>query len=86
VLDWLRAPLLYDAILALLVIEGAVLARMHRSTGRGMPPPQLASFLGAGAGFTLACRAFAAGWPSWTLGVALSASGICHLLHLRASR
>jgi len=86
VLDWLRAPLLYDAILALLVVEGAVLARWHRSRGRGVLLPQLASFLGAGAGFTLACRAFAAGWPSWTLGVALSASGICHLLHLRASR
>ncbi len=85
-LDWLRAPLLYDAILILLVVEGAALARLHRSTGRGMPLSQLASFLGAGAGFTIACRAFAADWPSWTLALALSASGICHLLHLRASR
>ncbi len=85
-LDWLRAPLLYDAILALLVVEGAVLSRLTRRTGRGMPLPQLASFLGAGAGFTIACRALAAGWPSWTLGLALSASGLCHLLHLRASR
>jgi hypothetical protein len=86
VLDWLRAPLLYDAILALLVVEGVVLSRTTRRTGRGMPLPQLASFLGAGAGFTIACRAFAAGWPSWTLAMALSASGICHLLHLRANR
>ncbi|MES3033413.1 MAG: hypothetical protein V4813_05385 [Gemmatimonadota bacterium] len=85
-LDWLRAPLFYDGILALLVIEGAVLARITRRTGRGMPAPQLASFLGAGAGFTIACRALAAGWPSWTLGLALGASGLCHLLHLRASR
>ena len=85
-LDWLRAPLLYDAILALLVLEGVVLSRLTRHTGRGMPLPQLASFLGAGAGFTIACRALAAGWPAWTLGLALSASGLCHLLHLRASR
>jgi hypothetical protein len=86
VLDWLRAPLLYDAILALLAVEGVVLSRMTRRTGRGMPLPLLASFLGAGAGFTIACRAFAAGWPSWTLALALSASGLCHLLHLRAAR
>jgi hypothetical protein len=86
VLDWLRSPILYDAILALLVIEGALLARHKRQTGRGMPVAQLASFLGAGAGFTLACRGLAAGWPSWTLAPALSAAFICHLLHLRASR
>lgn len=85
-LDWLRAPALYDAILALLVVEGAVLARNFRRTGRGMPLPHLASFLGAGAGFTLACRALAAGWPAWTLAPALSAAFVCHLLHLRASR
>ena len=85
-LDWLRAPALYDAILALLVVEGAVLARLTRRTGRGMPLPQLASFLGAGAGFTLACRSLAAGWPAWTLAPALSAAFICHVLHLRASR
>ncbi len=85
-LDWLRAPALYDAILALLVLEGAVLAHLTRRTGRGMQLPQLASFLGAGAGFTLACRALAAGWPAWTLALALSAAFICHLLHLRASR
>jgi hypothetical protein len=86
VLDWLRAPALYDAILGLLVVEGAVLAQITRRTGRGMPLAQLASFLGAGAGFTLACRALAAGWPPWTLAPALSAAFVCHLLHLRASR
>ena len=85
-LDWLRAPALYDAILTLLVVEGAVLARLTRRTGRGMPLPQLAAFLGAGAGFTLACRSLAAGWPAWTLAPALSAAFICHLLHLRANR
>lgn len=51
-----------------------------------MPLPQLAAFLGAGAGFTLACRALAAGWPPWTLALALTAAFICHLLHLRAGR
>jgi hypothetical protein len=86
VLDWLRAPWLYDAILVLLLVEGAVLSRRIRSTGRGMRLPQLAWFLGAGAGFTIACRSLAAGWPAWTLAVALSAAFICHLLHLRASR
>ena len=85
-LDWLRAPALYDAILALLVIEGALLSHWTRRTGRGLPLPQLASFLGAGAGFTLACRALAAGWPAWTLALALSAAFVCHLMHLRASR
>jgi hypothetical protein len=86
VLDWLRAPALYDAILILLVIEGAVLARSTRITGRGIPLAQLATFLGAGAGFTLACRSLAAGWPAWTLAPALSAAFVCHLLFLRASR
>ena len=85
-LNWLRAPALFDAILGLLVVEGAVLARRTRRTGRGMPLPQLASFLGAGAGFALACRSLAADWPAWTLAPALSAAFICHLLHLRASR
>lgn len=85
-LDWLRAPALYDAILVLLVVEGALLARRRRTTGRGAPLPQLAWFLGAGAGFTVACRSLAAGWPAWTLAPALSAAFVCHLLHLRASR
>ena len=85
-LDWLRAPAFYDAVLALLVVEGAVLARVTRQTGRGLPLPQLAAFLGAGAGLTLACRALAAEWPAWTLAVALSAAMICHVLLLRASR
>ena len=85
-LEWLRTPTLYDAILGILVIEGAVLARWTRRTGRGMPLPQLATFLGAGAGFALACRSLAAGWPAWTIAPALSAAFICHLLHLRAGR
>ncbi|MBC7844766.1 MAG: hypothetical protein H7099_20855 [Gemmatimonadaceae bacterium] len=85
-LDWLRAPALYDAILLMLVVEGVVLSRWIRSTGRGLSLPQLASFLGAGAGFTLACRSLAAGWPAWTLAPALSAAFVCHLLHLRARR
>lgn len=85
-LEWLRAPALYDGILALLVVEGAVLARRSRQTGRGMPPAQLAAFLGAGAGFTLACRSLASGWPAWTIAPALSAAFICHVLHLRAGR
>ncbi|HYW50853.1 MAG TPA: hypothetical protein VE861_09615, partial [Gemmatimonadaceae bacterium] len=69
-----------------LVVEGALLARHRRITGRGTPLPQLAWFLGAGAGFTLACRSLAAGWPAWTLAPALSAAFVCHLLHLRASQ
>ena len=85
-LDWLRAPQLYDAILALLVVEGAVLSRRTRLTGRGMPLPQLAAFLGAGAGFTLAARSLAAGWPPWTLAPALTAAFICHVIHLRSGR
>lgn len=85
-LDWLREPALYDGILLLLVIEGAVLARRQRITGKGPTPAQLAWFLGAGAGFTIACRALAADWPAWTLAPALSAAFVCHLLHLRASR
>lgn len=85
-LEWLRAPALYDAILLLLVVEGALLARATRTTGRGIALPHLAWFLGAGAGFTLACRSLAAGWPAWTLAPALSAAFVCHLLFLRASR
>ncbi len=85
-LEWLRAPALYDAILGLLVIEGIALSRYTRRTGRGLRLPQLAAFLGAGAGFTLACRALAAGWPAWTLALSLSAAFLCHVLHLRASQ
>jgi hypothetical protein len=86
VFEWLRAPMFFDVVIGILVIEGAVLARYTRRTGKGMPLPQLASFLGAGAGFAIACRALAAGWPAWTLIPALTAALICHLLHLRASR
>jgi hypothetical protein len=84
-LDWLRAPALYDAILVLLVIEGGLLARHKRRTGRGMSLSQLGAFLGAGAGFALTGRALAAGWPAWTIALALSAAFVCHLAHLRAS-
>jgi hypothetical protein len=84
VFGWLRAPQLYDAILTLLVVEGFVLSRRVRLTGRGMPRGRLATFLGAGAGFTLAARSLAAGWPAWTLAPALTAAFVCHLLHLRS--
>jgi len=86
VLNWLRTPALYDVILGILVVEGVVLSQWARRTGRGLSLPRLASFLGAGAGFTLACRSLAAEWPAWTIAPALTAAFICHVLHLRASR
>lgn len=83
---WLRAPAFYDAVLALLVVEGIGLALWHKRRGTGVPPQRLLTFLGAGAAFTLACRALAAGWPGEALAAAMSAAFVFHVLHLRASR
>jgi hypothetical protein len=82
---WLRSPVLYDAILALLVLEGALLAwRARRRSPPAIAPALVASFLAAGAGFTMALRALAAGWPTWTIALSLTVAFLAHLAHLRA--
>jgi hypothetical protein len=82
-LEWLRAPALYDAILVLLAVEGALLARIARRAPAAPLARSYISFLIAGAGLALALRATAAGWPAWRIGAGLTIALVAHLWHLR---
>jgi hypothetical protein len=76
---WVRTALLCDIILGLLMVEGVIFSRGRSRTERAA----LASFLAAGAGFTLALRALLVGWPTWSFALALAVAGLAHLAHLR---
>lgn len=75
--EFIASGRVVDLILALMAVEGTVLAVHHRRTGRGIPLPDLAVNLAAGACLLLALRAALtdAGWTgtaAW-LGLALAA-------------
>jgi hypothetical protein len=69
VADLFASGRIVDLILALMAAEAVVLAVHYRRTGRGVPLPDLAVNLAAGAGLLLALRAAltGAGW-AWTAG------------------
>lgn len=75
-----------DLILVLILVEGLVLALVHRHTGRGLPPSDLIGFLLSGFLLMLALRAALVGLdqsgpdrgarhPSGRSGLALAAGG-----------
>jgi len=71
-----------DLVLALMAIEGALLALHRRRTGRGVPIAELLAFLCAGACLLLALRAALVGaWWGWTA-AALAGAGAAHLADL----
>lgn len=66
-----------DLILALIVIEGLVLALVHRCTGRGLPPSDLIGFL-----LMLALHAaLVDAWWGW-ISLALTGALLTHLADL----
>ena len=69
VADLFASGRIVDLILALMAAEAVVLAVHYRRTGRGVPLPDLAVNLAAGAGLLLALRAALTGavW-AWTAG------------------
>jgi len=60
----------------LIVVEGLVLALMHRRTGRGLPPSDLIGFLLSG--FLLMRAALAGAWWGW-ISLALTGSLVTDL-------
>lgn len=72
-----------DLLLALLVLELAVLWWWRRRSGAGLAPGRALPFLAAGAAFALALRAALTGaWWGWTA-LALAAAGAAHVWDLR---
>jgi hypothetical protein len=70
-----------DAILVLVVLEGAVLAAVWRWAGRGLPPEQFLPTLAAGACLLLALRsALTQAWP-W-VAMWLAAALLSHVVDL----
>jgi hypothetical protein len=69
-------------IIGLMLVELAVLTLVHRSTGRGVPPLELAASLGAGGALVLALRAALVGssWPHPAMWLILAL--IAHVLYV----
>lgn len=80
--EWLTGTGIVDAVIAITVLELAILLAHHRRTGRGLAPSELLPDLGAGLFLMLGIRAVLAGaaWP-W-LPVCLAGAGLSHLVHL----
>lgn len=73
-----------DAILALMVLEGAALLFLRARTGRGLAAPELVTNLAAGAALMLALRSALTG-SSWTTTAMYLVIGlVAHLADLYA--
>lgn len=71
-----------DAILALVFVEGVLLALLHRRRGVGIAPTELLGFLASGAALLLALRSALVGAP-WTWTAAwLAAALVAHVVDL----
>lgn len=71
-----------DLILALVVVEGVLLALLHRRRGVGVAPADLLGVLASGSALLLALRSALVGAP-WTSTAAwLAAALIAHLVDL----
>ena len=70
--------LLLDAVMALTVLEGALLWALHRAGRRVPAPGDVLPNLVSGLCLMLALRAALAGWPWGLMWAALAASGIIH--------
>lgn len=69
-------------LLAAIGLEAVILARLHRRTGRGIPPRILLPNLGAGACLIAAAGlALRGAWWGW-IGAFLLAAGLLHALDL----
>lgn len=77
---------LLELIIAGVVLEGVLLCLYRRRTGRGVPVPEVLTFLGAGLALLVAARTAVAPTASGaqTLGfaAAMGAGLACHVWHL----
>lgn len=74
---------LVDAIIVLVVLEAIGLMVFRRVNGRGMPPREVVSFLGAGAGLLIALRVLISDGPFVWFAAAMLVSLAMHLWHVR---
>ena len=79
---------LLDLVIVVVVVEGLVLARHRRRTGRGMPVREVVAFLGAGLALLVAARAAVgavaplAPRPLAVFALAMLAALAAHVWHL----
>jgi hypothetical protein len=73
---------LVHAVLAVLVLEAAVLALHHRRSGRGLAPRDWAAMLAAGFGLAIALSLAVNGAHALFVAAALGAAGIAHAADL----
>lgn len=71
-----------DAVLLLMLLEGALLLGLRARTGRGVAPKTLLTNLAAGAALMLALRAALTGAPWTTTAAFLAAALAAHLADL----
>ena len=80
---WVESGRIFDVVLAVLVLEGLVLAVYWLRTGRGVPPTGLMMFLASGAFLIAAFRASALGAPWLLSSLFLTLAFVVHLVELR---
>lgn len=69
-----------DLALAILVLEGVVLARRNRRTGRGPSIRAVMAMTLAGFALILAIRIAVAEGPAWLVGLFVALGGLAHLV------
>ncbi len=79
---FLASPLVGWMLLAVLALEAVGLLMVWKFTNRGLPPMQVATFLGAGASFAIALLVVLAAGPPVLFALALVAAFIFHTLDL----
>lgn len=74
---------LIDAIIVLVVLEAIGLVVFRRANGRGMPPREVVSFLGAGAGLLIALRVLISDGSFVWFAAAMLVSLAMHVWHVK---
>lgn len=72
-----------DAIIILVAIEMVVMLLYRRHRRRGMPVPEVISFLGAGAGLLLALRVLVTGGHFAAFAIAMLIALFMHVWHVK---
>lgn len=72
-----------DAIIVLVAIEMVAMLLYRRHRKRGMPTPEVISFLGAGAGLLVALRVLVTDGSFAVFALAMLVSLVMHLWHVK---
>jgi chromate transport protein ChrA len=72
-----------DVVIAVLVLEGIVLAALYGLGRRGLPPREWLASLAAGLFLLLAMRTALTGGPWYAVGALLAGGGLAHFVDLR---